>query len=196
MTRWKKSEVISLLSFICAAFVFGFGIWQYRASENWKRSEFVSNQIKEFNSDSINQRVLRMMDYDEVTIELFPNKAKVEDRYVDVTLDMMVNAINKEDDFSDVEFQIRQDFEHFLKSLSRFHYFLTSGAIQPRELCADFDYPVDLMSGDIKDMKLKNTGIDITPLSQAIGRYLARWEYWDIIQFMQKVHGACRVANR
>jgi len=102
MTRWKKSEAISLLSVICAALVFGFGIWQYRASENWKRSEFVANQIKEFNSDRINQMVLLMMDYDEVTVELFPNKSKVEDRNVDVTLEMAVNAINKEDDFSEV----------------------------------------------------------------------------------------------
>jgi len=46
--------------------------------------------------------VLLMMDYDEVTVELFPNKSKVEDRNVDVTLEMAVNAINKEDDFSEV----------------------------------------------------------------------------------------------
>ena len=156
----------------------------------------VANQIKEFNSDNVNKMVLLMMDNDEVIVELFPNKPKAEDRYVDVTLEMVVNATNKEDDFSDVEFQIRQYFEHFLKSLSRFHYFLRSGAIRPRELCADFDYPVDLMSGDIRDMKLKNTGIDITPLSQAIGHYLARWEYSDIIHFMQKIHGACRAADR
>jgi len=52
------------------------------------------------------------------------------------------------------------------------------------------------MSGDIRDMKRKNTGIDITPLSQAVGHYLARWEYWDIIHFMQKIHGACRAADR
>jgi hypothetical protein len=72
---WEKSDVIAAASAVCAIAVFAFGIWQYRSSENWKRSEFVAAQIKEFNSDKINHAVLLMMDYDPARVELFPEKA-------------------------------------------------------------------------------------------------------------------------
>jgi hypothetical protein len=58
--------------------LFLFGILQYRSSENWKRSEFVAAQIKEFNSHKINHAVLLMMDYDPAHVELFPEKTNVE----------------------------------------------------------------------------------------------------------------------
>jgi hypothetical protein len=51
---WTKSEKIAAFSAAIAAvsaagaiLVFGLGVSQYRASENWKRSEFVAAQIKE-----------------------------------------------------------------------------------------------------------------------------------------------------
>src|SRR5258707_1216341 len=90
---WGKAGLISAISAACAIAVFAFGIWQYRSSENWKRSEFVAAQIKEFNSDKVNRAVLLMMDYDPVRIELFPEKANVSDRYVNVEFMMLVNAI-------------------------------------------------------------------------------------------------------
>jgi hypothetical protein len=77
-------------------------------------------------------------------------------------------------------------------SPSRFNYSLTSGAIEPKELCADFSYPVELMSGTPREMKLKNTGDDIALFSIAVHDYLTRWEYPDINEFQQKIQKACR----
>ena len=195
---WKKSDIISAVSALIAAvsaggalLVFGLGVSQYRSSENWKRSEFVAAQIKEFNADKINQAVLLMMDYDPAPVELFPHKVNVKDRYVDVRFAMLVKAVGHEKDLSDAEFQVRIFFEHFLTSLSRFNYFLASGAIEPRELCADFAYPVEPMTGTAREMKLKNTGDDIAPFSKAVHDYLARWEYTDITEFEQKIQKAC-----
>ena len=189
---WEKSDVIAAASAVCAIGVFAFGIWQYRSSENWKRSEFVAAQIKEFNSDKINQSVMLMMDYDPARVELFPDREKTVDRYFDVKFEMLVNAIDQEKGFSEQEFQIRQYFEHFLTSLSRFNYFLTSGAIDASELCADFAYPVELMTGSARDMKLKNTGVDIEPFSKAVHGYVARWQFTDISDFMGKIQKACK----
>jgi hypothetical protein len=189
---WAKSDVIATLSAACAIAVFLFGILQYRSSENWKRSEFVAAQIKEFNSDKINNAVLLMMDYGPAHVELFPEKVNPKDRYVDVKFSMLVKAVGQEKEFSDAEFQVRIFFEHFLKSLSRFNYFLTSGAIEPQELCADFAYPVELMTGTAREMKLKNTGDDIAPFSKAVHDYLTRWQYTDINEFQEKIQKACR----
>ena len=132
-----------------------------------------------------------MMDYDPAHIELFPDKANVNDRYVDVHFEMLVKAIGQELKFTEAEFQIRIYFEYFLTALSRFNYFLNSGAIEPQELCADFDYPIELMTGTARDMKLKNTGVDIKPFVKAVSDYLTRWEYTDITSFEQKIHKAC-----
>jgi len=190
VARWEKSDVIAAVSAACAIFVFGLGVWQYRSSENWKRSEFVAAQIKEFNSDTINHAVLLMMDYDPVRVELFSDRDKLDKRYVDVNFKMLVKAISQEREFTDDEFQIKIYFEHFLTALSRFNYFLTSGAIEPKELCVDFDYPIGIMTGTVRDMIRKNTGGDIEPFTKAVNDYLRRWQYTDIISFEQKIQRA------
>jgi hypothetical protein len=189
--NWQKSDVIAAVSAVCALAVFLFGILQYRSSENWKRAEFVAAQIKEFNSDKINHAVLVMMDYDPAHVELFPEKANAKDRYVDVKFGMLVKAIDQEQEFSEAEFQIKIYFEHFLTSLSRFNYFLDAGAIEPQELCADFAYPVELMTGIAREMKLKNTSVDIEPFSKAVSKYIARWEYTEIAEFEKRIQKAC-----
>jgi hypothetical protein len=93
-------------------------------------------------------------------VELFPEKPTVRERYIDVDFRTLINAINTEKYTIASEFQIRIYWEHLLTSLSRLNYFLDSGAIEPHELCADFAYPVELMTGTAREMKLKNTGIE------------------------------------
>jgi hypothetical protein len=189
---WEKSDVIAAASAACAIAVFALGIWQYRSSENWKRSEFVAAQIKEFNSDKINHAVLLMMDYEPAHVELFPDKPNLADRYVDVNFDTLIKAIREEKGFTEAQFQVRIYFEHFLTSLARFEYFLESGAIEPQELCADFGYPVELMTGTAREMELKNTDVDIAPFLKAVQDYLTRWEFADIVDFQKKIQKACR----
>jgi hypothetical protein len=63
--------------------------------------------------------------------------------------------------------------------------------IEPQELCADFCYPIELMTGTARGMKLKKTGVDIEPFVKAVHDYLTRWEYTDITNFEQKIHKAC-----
>jgi len=188
---WEKSDLIAATSAACAIAVFAFGICQYRSSENWKRSEFVTAQIKDFNSDRTNRAVLLMMDYDPARVELYPEMEKIADRYVDISFSMLVEAIAKEQNFTDRQFRVRIYFEQFLKSLSRFNYFLESGAIEPKELCADFAYPIELMTGRAREIKLKNTGVDIAPFSKAAHDYLMRWSYSDIIKFENSINQAC-----
>jgi hypothetical protein len=71
------------------------------------------------------------------------------------------------------------------------NYFLVAGSIQPEELCADFSYPVDLMTGTARDRKLQNSEVDIAPFAKAVGAYLVRWQVTDIAAFMQRIQKAC-----
>jgi hypothetical protein len=194
MAEGKTADIISAASAFVAILVFGFGVYEYYSSERWKRAEFVSAQIKDFQSDKINQAVLRMMDYDQATVELYPEKGETNDKaYVDVPYAALIKSINEDEGFSDSEFRIKQYFEHFLTSLARFNYFVEAGAITPEELCADFGYPVALMAGDpeVRDMKHKYSGIDITPFAKAVSSYLERWKYTEVKEFMQTIGKTC-----
>ncbi len=191
-SAWKRSDIIAAISVLFTILVFGAGLWQYHSSETWKRSEFVANQIKEFNSDKINAAVLMMMDYDPAHVELFPEKPTETERYSDVNLSTLTEAVRKDRDFTSQEFQARIYFEHLLTSLSRFNYFIDRRVIEPRELCADVSYPVALMTGDAKDMKLKNQDLDISPFSSAVQGYLARWQSKEIEEFFDRIRNACR----
>jgi hypothetical protein len=197
---WKKSDIISAVSagvsslaWLVALGAFSFGIWQFQVADNWKKREFVAAQIKEFYADSANKAVLTLLDYNPALVELFPNKTRPEDRYVNVEFDTVVNAIAKEQDFTDEEFQVRQLFEHFLGSLARFDYFVNFKAIAPDELCADFAYPVGLLQGaeDVQKMKLENGDVNINPLVEAVRAYLKRWKAHDVEHFFRTIDEAC-----
>jgi RNA polymerase subunit RPABC4/transcription elongation factor Spt4 len=196
---WKKSEIISAVSAIiaaasafCAFLILGIGVIQYKSSENWKERELVATQIKEFHADKINAAVMIMADYDPACIELFPHKKEVEDRYVEVDFETIIRSFEKEKDFSEIEFEVRKYFEHFLQSLSRFDYYVLFGTIKPGDLC-EFGYVVGIMKGNdnIRKMKLKNGGLDIAPFAKAVDDYLNRWEYWAVKDFLKRISDAC-----
>jgi hypothetical protein len=196
MAKWETSDRIAAVSAACAILVLLFGVLQYRSSEKWKRSDFVATQIKEFNSDRINSSFLRMLDYNPARVELFPNKSDFEERYVEVYFDTLTSAINqsikKDQDFDEVDFEVLQYFEHFMKSLSRFDYFLRSGAIEAHELCADLGYVAGLMNGDAREMKFENTGLDIAPFAIAVRNYIKNWENNDVAHLIQELRVACQ----
>ena len=200
---WKTSDRISAISVVLAVAGFAFGYCQYQTAENWKRSEFVAGQIKDFYADKINESVLLMMDFNPAHVNLLPEG---EAKYVDVSSETLLHAIAKEgringkgevidksDDFTDTERLVRQDFEHFLYSLSRLNYYLDRDAIQPEELCADFHYAVGLMEDrqDVHTQKLGNSGRNITPFASAVHDYLTRWKWHSVQTFMQRIDDAC-----
>ena len=148
---WKRSDIISAIqatisgiSAIIALGVLTYYFSQYRTTENWKKREFVATQIKEFHSDKINEAVLLMLDYDPARIELFPDRKEIGDRYVDVSFETLVAAVNKEKKYTEIEFEVRKFFEHFLNSLSRFNYYISYDAIHPAELCTELGYPIGI----------------------------------------------------
>jgi hypothetical protein len=134
-----------------------------------------------------------MLDYEGVNIELFPEKSNPSERFVVASLATLTSAVAKDANFVGDELQIKQYFEHFLLSLSRLNYFLTSRAIEPNELCADLGYYVRLMNGDarVREMKLKNSNIDMAPFANAVRSYLDRWDYFYVNQFLERIQKAC-----
>jgi hypothetical protein len=128
-----------------------------------------------------------MMDYDPARVELHPDVQHPENRFVEVNLEMLVKAIRDEEGLTEDEFQIKIYFEHFLQSLQRLNYFISANAIHPKELQADFYYPIGLMSGDDWEVKYNLTGTDMRPFSEAVKSFLARWGYDWVQEFMVRI---------
>lgn len=87
---------------------------------------------------------------------------------------------------------VRQQFEHFLRSLRRFNYLVRYNAVSPEELCADFEYPLALLAGDGDVVKRKrmNSRIDTTPLAQAMASTLTHGNT-PIREFIRVMSKAC-----
>jgi hypothetical protein len=164
----------------------------FQTQDNWKRREFVLAQIKDFYADPIDNNVLTMLDYDPARVELYPEKTNPAERTKDIPFSQFVKAIREEHLQGDTLI-VRQQFEHFLRSLRRFNYLIRYDAVSPEELCADFEYPLSLLAGDDAAVKRKrvNSKIDIAQLAQAMAKYVDAWGDTPIREFIRVMSRAC-----
>lgn len=192
---WKRAEKISVASLIVAGMaaaialgVLSASLWQFFSNEKWKQREFIDEQIKEFHKDKINEAVLRMLDYNPALVELSPGNQE------DVYFRTLISAVSRDTfDDKEQEFRVKQLFEHFISSLSKF-YFFTENIVDSNILCLEFGYPIGILNGneDIRREKLRYSDIDIKPLADAVHNYLQRWNDTYMPSFMEKIERSCK----
>jgi hypothetical protein len=198
---WKTSDKVAVGGAVVAALTLILGsigaivaFEEFKVQDGWKRREFVVAQIKDFYADRINTNVLLLLDYNPAMIELYPNSPSSANRTKQVQFKEFVEMI-KNDRPADDTLLLREQFEHFLKSLSRLNYLVSYNAIDPKELCSDLEYPLSLLGGDpdVIQMKKKNSDddFDVTELSQAIDGYVTRWKDHSTREFVVKMGKAC-----
>jgi hypothetical protein len=190
--RWKTSDIIAAVVAALGILGFAFGLRQYWISENWKKREFVATQLKEFHSDKLNEAFLLILDYDPATrIELYPDKKEQNEKYADVSFNDLVAAISGPKPGT-AAVEVRKIFEHFLQSLSRFNYYMAYDAIDPKELCQEFEYPVAVLTArqDVKEAKAEE-GIDLTRLTGALEKYFRRWPHAYVDNFLKQINQSC-----
>lgn len=144
--------IISVLGFggtICALY---FGFRQYKRAEQWKRAEFVSKEIKEFESDICVVNAMYLIDWGERRVNLFHEDNKKYEDYVKITREIQWRALlphtikveypslqvesesEKVKRFTPVETKIRDTYDEFLKYLQRFGNFVESDLVLSEEL--------------------------------------------------------------
>jgi hypothetical protein len=123
-----------------AAFIaFLAGLVQYRRTQQWKRSEFVAKEIKEFKDDPAIRNALLMLDCKGRYIELFPQEPGPEKRQALVTDELLSHALTPLPDKSAArlheEFKTRRSPSAPLSTSSSspraFRVFHSGGAGQP-----------------------------------------------------------------
>jgi hypothetical protein len=153
--HWSCSQFIDSLELIMgviggfgALFLFFIGLRRYKREQEWKRKEFIANEIRLFNDDPMVKNVLLMLDWSVRKIELFPDKNKRNKRFVTVNRALLSSALahhlekikSDEDRFTEEEVAIRDHFDRFLSYFERFNQFLTAGMFSEKELEAYLHY--------------------------------------------------------
>jgi hypothetical protein len=147
MTEWfaklDPSDQLSAIAFLGAAAAFSIGLAQYIRAQTWKRTEWVAQEMESFFNDWRVMAALRMIDYGERRLELYPSRADETKRFVMVLDDDVAKALEhhvvRERDnrvFTDDELTIRDIFDQFLNRLVRTNPKLYSHWVVALQTCA------------------------------------------------------------
>jgi hypothetical protein len=202
--KWKTADKIAIGSLCVSAITLVLTILgaiiaytEFKAQDDWKRREFVYEQIKEFYADKINDNVLTMLDYNLAEVNLYPNASDPSKRIVLVKFTDFVTAISADGDkLSGESMALKEQFEHFLKSISRFSTLQLYGVVPAAELCGEFQYPLSLLAGDprLVMVKKQSSKMEIEPLARAVAEYFQTWDIKDVPRFIKEMGRACGFA--
>ena len=174
-------ETIEFIKVIVSALGFGgtiaallFAFRQYRRSEQWKKSEFVAKEIKEFESDPIVRNALLMIDWGSRQVNLFLRPDPSNDVLVEITRETQWKALlphslkpdcnadqaspasdaetegekNLKGQFTPVEARIRDTYDIFLDRLERFANFIISELVDANEFKPYLNYWIDSITAN------------------------------------------------
>lgn len=139
-----------------------FGIVQYRKAQKWKRLEFISKEINDFENDMDITNARLMLDWDERTIELHYDVKDMDynSRFVYVDNFKMKKALTVYDkeqegsgDFSDDETAIRDTFDELFGYFEGFYANIQTGLVSFDEYYPHIMYWIDILSNPDSNFK-------------------------------------------
>jgi hypothetical protein len=132
------SDWIALFGVISGIIIFSVGLVQYSSAQQWKRAEFVANEIKEFRSQLGIRNAMAMLDWSERPMELFPERQEAEARHILFTDALLKSALTIDTlyegpRYTDEEIRIRDDFDEFFVYLGKFEQFIQAGLVNSKD---------------------------------------------------------------
>ncbi|WP_426436015.1 hypothetical protein [Bradyrhizobium genosp. P] len=164
---------------------------QAAEQQNWKKAEFLANQVKDFFSDESVERTVYMLDWhirklviadddDEIVLTLHDdrvlaevaNRRNLRDEFLNTGRSVVVaRALRTHDDkeFSEHEAVVRDNFDWLFFRLGQFQHMIQSGLFTYQEVDIHMSYVLDLVSG----------GLDyVSPaVTAAIARYVREYDF-------------------
>lgn len=189
--------VISLLGFGGALSAFGFALYQFRRAEQWKRAEFIANEIKAMEAERLVQNTQTMIDWGHRRINLFALTEPKHSDYIEVTREMQwqallphpVKQLYNEDQasnnphrdtatFTSIEARIRDNYDFYLTRLDRLATFVKSGLFTAAELEPFISYWIEVIS------KAENSEKD-GPWRAALLTYINYYNYAGVLHLFE-----------
>ncbi len=132
-----------------------FGIVQYRKAQKWKRLEFISKEINDFENDKDVRNARFMLDWEETEVELYHEASdwKYEKRFVLVDDDMIKASLTtyendprQNEPYSDIEVCIRDTFDILFGYFEGFYANIKTGLVSFEEYYPHIMYWLDILS--------------------------------------------------
>lgn len=151
MSDWfmklTPEDQLKAVALVGASLAFIIGLIQYRRAQTWKRTEWVAQEMDSFFNDWRVAAALRMIDYGERRIELYPSRKNESARFVMVRDDDLAKALEHhsirhkgDQGFTDDEATIRDFFDHLLARLERIQSFIQTGLLSYRHVRPYLNY--------------------------------------------------------
>jgi hypothetical protein len=166
---------------------------QAREQQNWKKAEFLANQVKDFYADEIIDRVTQMVDWstckirfdemvepvlcvhDNIENSMAENDQSFREKFFDKNLVVIVSqALRIHGDnvqFTELESIVRSEFDWFFFRLGQFQHMIVSKLFSYDEVEIHLDYVLDLLSGGLGDDHVS------PELTKNIGAYMVRYGF-------------------
>jgi hypothetical protein len=145
--NWSPDDFLKAVALIGAIVAFIVGLLQYRKAQQWKRAEWVAQEMKQLFNDPIVQSVLLMIDWGARRIMLYPEAKTESEKYVWLTDEDISRALmpheERPEGFTDQEAIIRAAFDRFLDGLERFHSYVQTGLVSVSDVYPYLKYWAD-----------------------------------------------------
>lgn len=136
---WEKfAKIVGIIATII-------GVWytaiQYKASEKWKRAEFVVQEVKIFSDAECTKLIDQTLDY---TITM---NYKYHDSYVDIDEDKFLKALDTVDqEYTGTAFILRNAFDCYFDRLSLFNRYIKSEVMTFEEIKPYLEYYIKIIA--------------------------------------------------
>lgn len=158
--------IIAILTFIKA-------IIEYRKSQLWKESEFLTKEAKEFFNDDKIKTVLTLLDWNARKIIIDEKEVRVDDNF-------MIEALkthNMKSQFTLEEAYIRDLFDNFFDKLSHFNIHCKNGLVSEKKVFNYLSYYFNILTTtERKDYYFLKT----------IDNYIEYYDYINVRELLDK----------
>jgi hypothetical protein len=148
-------------------------IWEYIRDLKWKKSEFLSKEIKEFQSNENSKITFQLLDWNSRKIKLKCGEYNI----TDYDLISALQTHNKKSKFSIKEAEIRDIFDEFFDKLSTFNIYINNGLISEKELYEYIGYYVNTLTSENKKPKL---------LIDTFNEYIQFYEFKNVSELIER----------
>lgn len=128
-------QIIGVLSFVKA-------IFDWRKSQIWKESEFLSKEVKDFFGDESIKKVLLILDWNVRDIE-------ISDKIITIDDDFLLSALKTHSEkpkFTRDEAKVRDLFDNFFDKLTFFNIYCKNGLISEKQVFDYFKYYLNILT--------------------------------------------------
>jgi hypothetical protein len=185
LAQWSPDELLKALALLGASVAFLIGLIQYRRAQQWKRAEWVAQEMKHLFSAPLVPGVLQMIDWGARNIDLYPLRETPEERVVWITDDVVAGALAPHEQrpkgFTPLEADIRAAFDTWLDAVERFAAYAKAGLVSTSDLRPYLKYWADQVcrthASDGSEDRLV-----------ALKAYMAKYGYEGALKLLERIH--------